>query len=87
MKIKPGFIIKTIGLRYMVLPIDAQALHFNGIMTLNKSGKRLFEALETEQTLESLTQLLMDHYEVSFEDARKDVIQFVETLKEKDLLC
>jgi hypothetical protein len=87
MKIKPGFIIKTIGLRYMVLPIDAQALHFNGIMTLNKSGKRLFEALETEQTLESLTQLLMDHYEVSFEDARKDVIQFVETLKDKDLLC
>ena len=87
MKIKPGFIIKTIGLRYMVLPIDAQALHFNGIMTLNKSGKRLFEALETEQTLESLTQLLMDHYEVSFEDARKDVIKFIETLKEKDLLC
>lgn len=87
MKIKPGFIIKTIGLRFMVLPIDAQALHFNGIMTLNKSGKLLFEALEKEQTLESLVKLLMDHYEVSFEDARKDVIQFVDSLKEKDLLC
>ena len=87
MKIKPGFIIKTIGLRYMVLPIDAQALHFNGIMTLNKSGKLLFESLETEQTLESLTQVLMNHYEVSLEDARKDVIIFIDKLKEKDLLC
>ncbi len=87
MKIKPGFIIKTIGLRFMVLPIDAQALHFNGIMTLNKSGKLLFEALEKEQTLESLVKLLMDHYEVSFEDARKDVIKFIDSLKEKDLLC
>jgi hypothetical protein len=87
MKIKPGFIIKTIGLRYMVLPIDAQALHFNGVMTLNKSGKLLFESLEQEQTLESLVQILMDHYDVSFEDARKDVITFIETLKAKDLLC
>ncbi len=87
MKIKPGFIIKTIGIRYMVLPIDAQALHFNGVMTLNKSGKLLFESLEQEQTIESLVQILMDHYEVSFEDARKDVITFIETLKAKDLLC
>jgi hypothetical protein len=87
MKIKPGFIIKTIGLRFMVLPIDAQALHFNGVMTLNKSGKLLFESLEQEQTLESLVQILMEHYEVSFEDARKDVISFIETLKAKDLLC
>lgn len=87
MKIKPGFIIKTIGLRHMVLPIDAQALHFNGVMTLNKSGLLLFEALQTEQTLESLVNLLMDQYEVSFEDARRDVVKFVETLKDKDLLC
>lgn len=87
MKIKPGFIIKTIGIRYMVLPIDAQALHFNGVMTLNKSGKLLFESLEQEQTLESLVQLLVDHYEVSYEDAKKDVITFIETLKAKDLLC
>lgn len=87
MKIKPGFIIKTIGVRHMVLPVDAQALSFNGVMTLNKSGVRLFEALETDQTLESLTQLLVDHYDVSFEDARRDVILFVDKLKEKDLLC
>lgn len=87
MKIKPGFIIKTIGLRFMVLPIDAEALHFNGVMTLNKSGKLLFESLKEEQSLESLIQILMDHYEVSFEDARTDVIKFVETLKDKDLLC
>lgn len=87
MKIKPGFIIKTIGLRHMVLPIDAQALHFNGVMTLNKSGLLLFEALQTEQTLESLVNLLMEQYEVSFEDARRDVVKFIETLKDKDLLC
>ena len=87
MKIKSGFIIKTIGTRFMVLPVEAQALHFNGIMTLNKSGKLLFEALEKEQSLESLTQLLMDRYDVSLEDAKKDVILFIDKLKEKDLLC
>lgn len=87
MKIKPGFIIKTIGTRFMVLPIEAQALQFNGIMTLNKSGKLLFEALEKEQSLESLTQLLLDRYDVSLEDAKKDVILFIDKLKEKDLLC
>lgn len=86
MKLKSGFILKEIGTKIMVMPVDSQALNFNGVMTLNKTGKTLFEALQTEQTIDSLKQILTDTYDVDKEQALKDVIVFVETLKAKDLL-
>ncbi|MDY0210783.1 MAG: PqqD family protein [Acholeplasma sp.] len=86
MRIKEGFKLKEIGSKIMVLPTDNEALNFNGIMTLNPSGKQLFEALLTEQTIDSLKQVLIDHYEVSEEEALKDVVSFIETLKKHHVL-
>lgn len=86
MKLKPGFTLKEIGSKTMVIPINEEALNFNGIITLNKSAKCLFEALSEEQTLDSLIELLLDRYEIDEFNARKDVIQFIEILKEKKLL-
>ena len=86
MQLKNGFTLKEIGSKTMVVPIGEKALNFNGVMTVNKTGKLLFEALAQPQTIESLKTLLMDHYDVTEDIALKDVITFIETLKEKDLL-
>ncbi|PKK87358.1 MAG: hypothetical protein CVV63_01310 [Tenericutes bacterium HGW-Tenericutes-8] len=86
MKLKAGFTLKEIGSKTMVIPVGEKALNFNGVMTLNNSGKLLFEALKTEQTIESLKALLMAQYDVAEDVALKDVITFIETLKEKDVL-
>ena len=55
MKIKKGFILKSVSDKFIVVPVGEEAVNFNGLMTLNKSGKLLFEALQQESTIESLT--------------------------------
>ena len=86
MTLKSGFTLKQIGSKTMVIPIDEKALDFNGVITLNHSGKLLFEALKSEQTIESLKSLLIEHYDISEETALKDVVTFIETLKSKDII-
>ena len=86
MKLKPGFMLKEIGSKSMVIPVDEEALNFNGILTLNKSAVHLFNVLAEEQTLDTLIQTLLDRYDIDEITARKDVIEFVEILKEKKLL-
>lgn len=86
MKLKTGFTLKEIGSKTIIVPVDENALTFNGILTINKSARVLFEALFTEQTIESLTNLLLDKYDIDPATAKKDVITFVDILKEKDLL-
>lgn len=86
MKLKEGFTLKEIGSKTMVIPVDENALTFNGILTINKSAKLLFESLKEEQTIDSLTMVLTASYEIDIDTARKDVITFIETLKSKDLL-
>ena len=46
MKLKAGFTLKEVGNQFMVLPVGEGALNFNGIISLNKSGKFLFELLQ-----------------------------------------
>jgi len=86
MKIKKDYILKEIAGQYVVIPVGEEAIKFNGIISLNKSGKRLFEKMKNNQTEETLIKFLMSTYDVSKEKARIDVLGFIKILKENKLL-
>ena len=86
MKIKKDYILKEIAGQYVVIPVGEEAIKFNGIISLNKSGKRLFEKMKDNQTEETLIKFLMSTYDVSKEKARIDVLGFIKILKENKLL-
>jgi len=86
LKIKPGYEVKVVSDRYLVIPSKGSTLNFSGVITLNNSGKLLFEALQSEQTINSLKKVLTDEYEVSDEQALKDVLAFIDKLKKHNLL-
>ncbi|HBG33391.1 MAG TPA: PqqD family protein [Acholeplasmataceae bacterium] len=86
MKIKKGFILKSVSDKFIVVPVGEEAVNFNGLMTLNKSGKLLFEALQQESTIESLTELVMEKYEIDQRTAKLDVESFVKKLKDKQII-
>lgn len=86
MKIKNGFIVKEVGNQYMVLPVGEGALNFNGIMTLNKTGKFLFELLQENRELDELLEKVLDKFDVDINIAKKDIIEFTQSLQDKGLL-
>lgn len=86
MKIKEGFVLRKVDKKYIVIPVGVEVIEFTGIMTLNESGKTLFEALQKESTAEALTIKLVETYDVTYDEALSDVLDFIKTLKQYDLL-
>lgn len=86
MKIKEGFIIKKVNEYYIVILENEKDLDFSGIITLNGSGKLLFESLKENKTKEELVNLLLDNYEVTYEKALSDTEAFINVLEKHQLL-
>lgn len=80
MRVKQGFMMRKINNFYAVVPNDAKHIDFKGMMTLNETGKLLFDALEKDQSLESLIELLMSTYDIDKDLAKRDVESFLAKL-------
>ena len=86
MKIKQGFLLRNVADVNVVVPVGEMSVDFNGIITLNDTGKFLFHQLMTEDTSDDeLLRLLIEEYEVDEETAGADIREFVAKLREADL--
>lgn len=86
MKIKEGYILKDVANQYVVVPIGNEAINFNGMLRLNKTAKLLFEALREDLEINDLVDILTSHYDISQDDAIRDVNDFITVLNSKNIL-
>lgn len=80
MKRSAGFLMRQVAGRYVLAPVGDTVKTFSGMITMNATGKFLWDLLEQDQTVDSLAQALVDNYEVEFEKAKADVIKYLEPL-------
>lgn len=81
MKRNEDFLLRDVAGSLVIVPVGAAVTAFPGMITLNATAAYLWELLETEQTVDTLTAALMDRYDVEQTRAREDVVAFVERLK------
>ncbi len=86
MKIKSGYILKTVAGCSIVVSSDVETMDFTNMLNLNDTGAFLWENLEKETTEDELTAKLLAEYDVDEAVARKDVATFLESLREAGLL-
>lgn len=86
MKIKQGFILRKVGIQYVVAATGKASENFNGMMRLNESGAFAFRLLQEGITEDELVGRIVAEYEVSEEAARRDAQAFLARLKEADAL-
>lgn len=86
MKIKDGYILRTIAGDNVVLP-SGDELDLNVVITLNGTARFLWERLERGSDEAALTEALLGEYDVDRETAAKAVAGFVEKLREHELLA
>ena len=84
MKIKDGFLLPDVAGNTVVLPTEGD---LDTMITLNGTGKFLWEKLEQETTRETLIEALLASYEVDAETAAICVDNFVAELKKNDFLA
>lgn len=80
MKIKEGFILRSICGEYIVVGEGLAQVNFNKMLSLNESAAYLWKEAEGKEfTQEDLVKLLLDKYEVSQEQAAADVEKLTAT--------
>ena len=86
MKLKDGFILRTVAGETVVLPA-AGVTDFDMMITLNETGKFLWERLAVGAEEVDLVKDLLAEYDVTEEVAANSVSAFVARLKELEFLA
>ena len=86
MKIKSGFVVRTVGGEHVAVPVGERAKHFHGMLSLNDSGAFLWSFFSEDKTKEDAVSALLEEYAVEKEIAQKDVDEFIAVLEKNGFL-
>ena len=87
MRIKEGFIIRTMLGEHIVTGEYPKQVNFNKMVSLNETAAYLWKSVEGKDfTVEDLTRLLLDEYEVDEATASKDAAAIAAKWKEIGLI-
>lgn len=86
MKLKMEFILRDIVGETVLVPINESTSSFNGLITVNELGKFIWENIEEAKDEEELLKKILDEYEVDRDTAKKDLDEFLQVLKEADII-
>ena len=83
MRTKKGFRLRELGGEYILIGESAELVNFNNLVTFNEAAAYLWRAVEGKEfDAETLTNLLLEEYEVSEAIAREDAQATLEDWKE-----
>lgn len=82
MKVKEGFVLRKVGKEQVVVALGEASALLNGLIKLNDSGVMLWKLLEQGAERNELADALLQKYDISQEQAEKDVDSFLEPLIE-----
>jgi len=87
MKIKGDFLLREIVGESIVVPLGNNVVSVNGIITLTESAVILWRKLENGvDGIDELVDALLDEYDVDRETALSSVVEFIDQLREKDMI-
>lgn len=86
MKIKEGFILKEVADSYIVVPVGDNLVDFSAMVTVNEVGSFIWQKLSVGSDIEELIKAITLEYEVDQATATTDVNEFIDKLKEINVL-
>lgn len=82
MKLKEGFIIRTVGGKKVAVATGSLATQFKGMITLNPTAAVIFETLAKGCSgIDEITEKITSAFDVDEQTARADVEKTVERLE------
>lgn len=81
MKLKNGFVLRSVAGETVVVPTGNE-LDLNMMITLNKTGKLLWQTLENGAEEADLVAALLSEYDVDEPTAKKHVDAFIKKLND-----
>ena len=86
MRTEKNMILREIAGEYILIPTGSLALKYTGVFAISSLGVSVWKLLEADKTYEQIITDLLEEYEVDRETLECDVREFLDTLREKELL-
>ena len=87
MKIRNGFILRDVGGKTFVVAIGNLSKEFKGMITLNETGKFIWQYLSDDRTEGEIVEAIMKEYEGAEKSAiEADVNEFLTKLSSANIL-
>lgn len=86
MKLKSKYILKTIADKTIAIALEKGSEATDGVITLNETGAFIFEQINDGADYDTIVEKFFDAYDVSKQEAEKAVENFVDYLKNSNLL-
>lgn len=80
MKINQEFVLRSIAGDHILVPVTGLDNKFDGLITLNETGVFIWKQLEAGKDADGIVAALLEEYEVSEEQARKNVTDILNQL-------
>ena len=87
MKIRSGFVARDIGNKTFVVAVGELAKTFKAMITLNETGKFIWQTLQNDTTIDEIVEkLLLEFEDADKELVKQDVLVFMNKLDEANVL-
>lgn len=86
MKLTCEFILREVAGESILVPVGNTALRFNGIITLEPVGTRIWKGLEAGKSREEILAQILEEFDVDHQTASDDLDAFLEQLRDKGFL-
>ena len=84
MKLRGEFVVRQVMDEIVAIPVGNQRV--SGMILLNPVSAEIWKALEQETDVEGIVSAVTDAFDVSPEEARADILELLEQLRNAGLL-
>ena len=70
----------------VIIPLDEQTSDSEKISFLNETGTRIWELIDGKNSIKDIVVKIVKEYEIEEKEAEKEVVSFVENLKNRNLI-
>lgn len=85
MKIRDGYILRTVAGKNIVVSIGAET-NFSGMLTLNDTGVFFWNLLKDDTTKEQMLEKILSEYDIDSQTAAQDIDNFIVKLQGAGIL-
>jgi hypothetical protein len=79
-------VTRNIAGETIIVPVRSNVGDLNSIYTLNEVGTTIWELIDGKKDVKKIIEMIYSEYEISAEEAERDVIEFIEQLKEAEMI-
>lgn len=86
MKVKPGFVLRTIANEYMLMPVDEKIREYKGAVLMNKVSAFIWEQLQKPVSRDDLLSALLEKYDIDEASAAEDLDAVLAQFRQLELI-